>query len=366
MFIFIDESVLTLAKGLLCACLIMIIVMASVAPKLLCRWCHNKESHDHNEYEDDVIYGEFRYPDEPHNKPIHTTHFTNALYYKCTEGIDATSDSNAVTKANNNIQSSCTCERDTSRTPNIPAHCGSDNNRIIKKSECMQGTTMNKNTSSFTTKDNNLKEREAIQTPEVPPYYGNDDDGVTMTQNPSSHLERNFLTEDNNITVNCNELVPSCERETNHNNLAVSPYHVSDDDDDDDESITMSRNPSYHLGRNLFTELNTLDSTELLSASKRETGQIPHISPYNDSDNVGVTQNAHFHLERNFYATANKVNGTELAPCELESYHIAPIPSYNGDVIHNAIKRSGIDTDSIIIMTDNPSYQFEKDFFVEQ
>ena len=338
--------------------------MVSVVPKLLCRWCNNKESHHHNEYEDEVVYGEVRHPNEPHNKHIHNTHFSNALYLKCTESTGSTGSSNENNDSctfikDNNIQT--TCERDVSYTPDIPPYYGSDVDSIIKKTGSMQRTKMIESPSHHleneTIRKDNLKEREATNTPEVPPYLDSDDDGVTMTQSPSYHLR-----EDNNATVNYIKLVPICEREVNHT-LDVSLCHASDDDND---SITMTRNPSYNLGRDFFTEANTLDSIKLLLTCEREYSQAPHISPHNDSDNIDINQNASCCLEKKFSAEANRVNGTGLVPTsELESDNIPPVPSYNSDDIYNAIKKSDIDSDSII-MTDNPSYQFEKDFFIEQ
>lgn len=339
---------LTLVEALLCACLIMVIVMVSVAPKLLCRWCHhNKESH--NEYEDEVIYGEVRHRDEPHRKHMHTTHCSNALYHKSNESTNGNRYIVSVAlPKDNNIP---TCERSVNQTPDIPPD---NNEKITMTSESLQ---MIENQSQHLEKKTNtndnkvVNKREATHTPEVPSYYGSDmdddeddDDYVTMTQNPSYfHIE--------DATVNHTELVPTvCEGETNYTHtLDASLY--------DDDGTTMNRNPSYNLGRDFFTAANTLDSVKLLPTCKRETNLTPHISPYNDSDCVGVTQMPSCSLDKKFSAEPNKISAA--------ADYIASIPSHNSKHSHNAIKMTDVNTNGII-MTNNPSYQHEKDFYDEQ
>ena len=311
--------------------------MVSVAPKLLCRWCDSKESH--SEYEDDVIYGEVRYPDEPHCKHMHNAHCSNALYRKCNESTNGNSD-NSTSAKDNNVP---TRERYVlSYNPDISLH---NDDFIVVTPESMQ-MILDKKT---TTKDNNLvNEREATCTPEVPPHYGSsmdddDDDEVIMTQNPSYHN----LPKENNNTVP--------KREATH-------MHTLDASlcGDDDDEVAMSRNPSYNLRRDFLTE-DILDSAKLLPACVRVIDLTPHISPYNDSDYVGVAQTASCSLEEKFPAEPNKISDVT----KLAANYLVPIPSHNSRENHKAIRKPDVNTDSIV-MTKNPSYQSDKDFIAEQ
>ena len=67
-----DNGGLKVAVGLLCACLVIVIIaMTVVGPKLICRWCNSKGSIEKEEYKDDDIFGEIRYPDETQSKHVH-------------------------------------------------------------------------------------------------------------------------------------------------------------------------------------------------------------------------------------------------------------------------------------------------------
>ena len=335
------HSGLTLAKVLLCACIIMFIVLVSVAPKLLCRWCHNKESHSKDE--DDVVYGEVRYPDESHHKHMHTTHCSNALYKKCNGSANGNScsDSSTLPAQVNDIPPAR--ERYVSHAPPSNNDCNNDNN-IVMTPESIQMILENKTI----TKDNSpANEREATCTPEVPLYCGSDldddgDDKITMTPNPSYTPK-----EDNNATANRTKLVP--EGEAAHTHTLDAPPR-------DDNGVKMTRNPSYSLGSDFYPDANTPDSTKLLPPRKRDASLTPPTSPYNDRHYVGIAQTASCSLVRKF--SAEPICDITKSPAD----YIEPIPSYNREHSHNVIKKPDISDDDII-MTNNPSYQFEKDFF---
>ena len=67
-----DNDGTKVAVGFLCACLVIVIIaMTVVGPKLFCRRCNSKDSAEKEEYKDEDIFGEIRYPDEAHSKHIH-------------------------------------------------------------------------------------------------------------------------------------------------------------------------------------------------------------------------------------------------------------------------------------------------------
>ena len=67
-----DDHGIKVAVGFLCACLVLLIIaMTLVGPKLFCRRCNSKDSIEKEEYKDEDIFGEIRYPEEAHSKHIH-------------------------------------------------------------------------------------------------------------------------------------------------------------------------------------------------------------------------------------------------------------------------------------------------------
>lgn len=263
--------------GLFSAFLITIIILVSIAPKILCRHCHdNKEDNNSDEdvhdTDDEVVYGEIRYPIETYNKQDSVACMSNPLHSECTKNHNAESVSSTEGNNCNYLELIASCERNVSQTPEIPPYCGSDDDdKIVKKFDSKQS--------------------------------------ITMTQNPSYRLKSNFLTEADSF--NCTESVANCER-----GAAILPHN-----DNGNNDITMAT----HLGQS-----------------------------------KAMTPNCLCHLERHASTEADNFNRTEFLPnCRGETGHIPSIPQYNKN--DNIIKKS--DSEQSIIMTQNPSYQFEKEFF---
>ena len=302
----------------------LIIVMTAHRPNILCRWCHS--SKDTVEDEDEVVHGEVRYPDEIHSKSkyTHGTHMGNPLTH--IEGdndssiIMIMSESTQIVYENlpHNLERSPVIKdndlnkREASHTPNVPPYYGFD--------------TMTKNESHHSgrvlaTEHSNLElvedsEKEANWTPNVPPYHGiymnmiqntthqldriteekhpksaptyereanhtpsDHDTCIKMTRNPSYHLKKHFITD--NDDVDCDKLMPTCIREAEHT-LNVPMHYINDDD-----KVLMVRDPSYTLGTNFVIEGNF-----------EETSRSSTASSDNDS-NVIMTQNPVHLTERN-------------------------------------------------------------------
>ena len=307
-------------------------------------------------------------------------------------------------------------EREPSRTPDVPLYYGFD--------------TMTRNESQHSdraldTEDSNVElvqasEREANRTPDVSPCQGiymtmtrntsdhsdritdenylkstptcekeanrtaaGHDTYIIMTSNPSYHLKKNFINNDN---VDCDKLMPTYVREADHT-LDV-PTHYSDDDDDDDD-VTMTRNPSYNLGRNLVTDGNfevvshsstvSLDNdssiamtqnpayrsgrnitknkgvncVETASMQEREANHITIVLPPRNKNTKmtqgSLIQNRTYHSRRN--VTQDKLES--VSTCKREANHTLVVPPRQHE------------SDSGIIMMPNPSYHARKNFFTK-
>lgn len=255
--------------GLSGAFMIMIVIVVSIGPKLFCKYCHTKEVHDQNggqdvnEDEDEVVYGEIRYPpDEVHNKHKHSTSVSNPLYPNCTEN------QNTIAATNSCAESiSSTCERDASRTPDLPPRCyDSDtikSNYIVMTSEkpsCCLGRNLFRKANCVVSASTH--EREPSHIPGAAPHDSDNDDtssgqSIIMTKNPSYNLDREFFPEANNSSTDSELVPPTCGIRLKHN-PAVPPYinvnnNVTIKKCNSEESITWTKNPSYQSEKNFVS-----------------------------------------------------------------------------------------------------------------
>ena len=305
------------------------------------------------------------------------------------------------------------------------------------------------------------KVRESTQTLEIPSYYGSDmndeddEEEVIMTQNPAYILEKDFFPEITDSAVQM-YILPTCISVTSKVrkmalNIVVSccsvpqlykykvrestqtpeipPYYGSDmNDEDDEEEVIMTQNPAYILEKDFFPEitdsavqmymlptcisvtskvrkmaLNIVVSCcsvpQLYKYKVRESTQTPEIPSYygsdmNDEDDeeeeVIMTQNPTYILEKDFFpeitdsavqmyilptciSVTSKVRKMALnivvSCCSVpqlykykvrESTQTPEILSYYGSDMNDED-----DEEEEVIMTQNPTYILEKDFFPE-
>ena len=329
----LDENLsLKVAGGFLCACMFMlIIVMTVLRPKTLCRWCYS--SKDTDEQEDEVVYGEVRYPDEVHSKYTHGTHMTNPLHHNCTEAEGSNKDS-TFTEVNT-IQSLLTCEN--TLVSHIPPHIEGDDDSsiVIMMSESTQ--IVNKSLSrnlerGNVTKGNHLNDREASHTPDIPPYYGFD----TMTRNKSHHSGRALATENSNL-----ELVEDSEREAKRTPDVPSHHGIY---------MTMTRNTTFHSksiqDENYPQSMPTYEKQANCTASDHDTY-------------ITMTPNPSYHLKKNFFIGDDDVECDKLMPTCIRKANLTlnvSMCSSNDD-----------DDDDVnkVVMTRNPSYNLGINFATE-
>ena len=327
----------------------LIIVMTVLRPKTLCRWCYS--SKDTDEQEDEVVYGEVRYPDEVHSKYTYGTHMTNPLHHNCTEAEGSNKDS-TFTEVNT-IQSLLTCEN--TLVSHIPPHIEGDDDSsiVIMMSESTQ--IMNKNISCNlergpVTKSHHLNDGEASHTPDVPPYYGFD----TMTRNESHHSGRAFATENSNLELvedSKKEAKPTPDVPSHHEiymtmtrNTTLCSKSIQDENypqsmptskkqanctpSDHDTYITMTPNPSYHLKKNFFIGDDDVDCDKLMPTCIRKanlTLNIPMCSSDDDDDDdddkVVMTRNPSYNLGINFATEGNfkEVSGSSTVSPDNDS-----------------------------------------------
>lgn len=384
--------------GLSSAFLIAVVMVVTIAPKILCRHCHDhKEGRnaegDAHEYEDEVVYGEVRYPIEIGT--THNTSLSNPLYPKCIENSPPAEGNTCKC-----VESVASCEREVSHTPDLPLHYDSDNDSIIKKCDSKQSITMTQDPSYrlkrnfITAEADNLNctelvpicKQEASHVHASLPHNDSSNNGnvmmshsgLTMNLNPPHRLERtNFYTKAENL--NSIESLPACRRESDHI-PPVPPCSNNKESiikrSDSEQSIIMTQNPSYNLKSNFSTESDNLNCTKLvrIPICDRKANHICAILPYSNSGDNGINRKFHsgqnktttlnppHHLERNFSRETDNFSSIELLPtCTGESGHIPTIPPCNNNNNGNIIRKS--DSEQSIIMTQNPSYQLEKDFF---
>ena len=272
------------------------------------------------------------------------------------------------------------------------------------------------------------KVRESTQTPEIPSYYGSDlndeddEEEVIMTQNPAYILEKDFFPEITDSAVQM-YMLPTCISVTSKvrkmalNIIVVSccsvpqlykykvrestqtpeipSYYGSDMNDEDDEEVIMTQNPTYILEKDFFPEitdsavqmymlptcisvtskvrkmaLNIVVSCcsvpQLYKYKVRESTQTPEIPSYYGSDTVQM------YMLPTFISVTSKVRKMALnivvSCCSVpqlykykvrESTQTPEIPSYYGSDMNDE------DDEEEVMMTQNPAYILEKDFFPE-
>lgn len=250
-------------------------VVVAIAPIIIfCRRCHEPKEDppaatNVHATEDEVVYGEIRFPPETQN------------------------------------------EHDT----NNPGNC-----------ECAKKTTKHTTDSESTDHDKSTKvkqmPREVSCTPEIPPHYNSDDSCLTkkcdskhniiITVNPSYRLKRSFFAEADEL-VNITELVHSCEREASHI-PATLPQTNSGNNSTVMNGYSKSMPPKPSQRNTISTEA---DKSKLLPTCKRGCTSTSSILPPRRNNNSGKI----------------------FMKC---------------------------DSEESILMTKNPSYQYEKEFVAEQ
>ena len=211
---------------------------------------------------------------------------------------------------------------------------------------------------------------------------------IKMTRNPSYHLKKHFITD--NDDVDCDKLMPTCIREAEHT-LNVPMCYSNDDDKvvmarnplhtlgrnfviegnfeetsrsstaspDDDSYIIMTQNPVHHSERNGTKNNDTNCVKTMLRHEKEVADHFPDVPPRNIV-RVAMTPGSNHSFIRNLlYAYHLRTNTTQdefesVSACKREANHtlVAP-PVYHG-------------SDDGIAMVPNPSYNVKKTFSQKQ
>ena len=266
-----DSKMTSIIIGLSSTVLITVIILIVIAPKIFCRHCHEpKEDQDTDadahENEDEVVFGEIRFPSEVQNEPN-----TVPLKPECVK-ISTKLKNTAGSEGKPDHGDCKQVPRDISRTPDVPPYYDSDDS-ILKKCDSKQNIIMTINPSyrlkkSFFAEADDLNftelvrnyEREVSCMPATSSCSSSGNNGIIMKGHsrtmPPKPSQRSIVfkeTDKSNLLLTCGKGCASTPTvlPPRHNN------HYSDNiikKCDSQESISMTKNPSYQFEKQFFAE----------------------------------------------------------------------------------------------------------------
>ena len=247
---------------------IAVIILVAIAPKIFCRHCYEPKEDQTaatnvHEIEEEVVYGEIRFPlDTPNNQHINT----NALDCECAKKTTKNTTGSEGTDHDNCAKIKQQMSREVSHTPKIPLRYDSDDNCLTTK------CGLNQN--------------------------------IVMTVNPSYHLKRSFFGEADDLNIT--ELIHSCEREASHIPVTL-PQSNSGNNGNVMKGHSKSMPPKPSQRNDIFTKA---DKSKLLPTCGKGCAStpsilLPHCNNYRDKiikkcdseESILMTKNPPYQLE---------------------------------------------------------------------